>query len=64
MQHTIRLYNVIWENVSLVNPIHLVKFVKGFARALGHYGWLTLKELYRSHSLTFNSLVEAGCRSS
>ena len=59
MQHAIRLYNLIWENVSLVNPVHLIKFVKDFSRVLGHYGRITLKELYGSHSLNFNSLVEA-----
>ena len=59
MQHAIRLYKLIWDNVILVKPVHLVKFVKGFSQALGHYGWITLKELYGSHSLTFNSLVEA-----
>ena len=47
-----------WENVSLVNPVHLVKFVKDFPQALSHYGWITLKELYGSHSLTFNSMVK------
>ena len=59
MQHAIRLYNLICDNVSMVNPVHLVKFEKNFSRALGHYGWITLKELYGSHSLNFNSLVEA-----
>ena len=59
MQHAIRLCNLMWDNVSLVNPVHLVKFVKFFSRALGHYGWITLNELYGSHSLTFNCLVEA-----
>ena len=59
MQHAIRLYNLMWDNLSTVNPVHLVKFVKGFSRALVNYGWITLKELYRSHSLNFNSLVEA-----
>ena len=59
MQHAIRLYNLMWDNKSMVNPVHLVKSVKGFSQALGHYGWITLKELYGSHSLTFNSLVEA-----
>ena len=60
MPHTIRFHNLMWESVSLVIPVHLVKFVKGFSRALCHYGWITLKELYGSHSLTFNSLVEDG----
>ena len=46
MQHVIRLYNLMCNNVSLVNSVKLVKFVKVFARALGHYGWLSLKELY------------------
>ena len=32
--------------------------MKVFSRALGHYGWITLKELYGSHGLTFNYLVE------
>ena len=59
MQHVISLCNLMWDNVSLVNPVHLVKFVKVFSQALGHYGWITLKELYGSHSLTFNYLVEA-----
>ena len=59
MQHAIRLYKLMWDNVSLVNPVHLVKCVEDFSRALGRYGWITLKELYGSHSLTFNSLVEA-----
>ena len=59
MQHAIRLCNLVWDNVSLVNPVHLVKFVKVFSRALGHYGWITLKELYGSPSLTFSYLVEA-----
>ena len=59
MQHTIRLCNLMWDNVSLVNPVHLVKFVKVFSRALGHYGWITLKDLYVSSSLNFNYLVEA-----
>ena len=59
MQHTIRLYNLMWDNVSLINPSHLVEFVKGFEWALGNYGWMILKELYVSHSLTFNPLVEA-----
>ena len=59
MQHAIRLYNLMWDNVSMVNPVNLVKFVKVFSRALGNYGWITLKELYGIHSLTFNSLVEA-----
>ena len=57
-QQAIRLYNLMWDNVSMVKPVHLVKFVKGFSRALGNYGQITLKELYGSHSLTFNSLVE------
>ena len=52
MQHAIRLCNLMWDNVGLVNPVHLVKFVKGFSLALGHYGWITLKELYGSCSLT------------
>ena len=56
--HVIRLENLMWDNISLVNPVQLVKFVKVISRALGHYGWITLKELYGSHSLTFNSLVE------
>ena len=43
----------------LVNPVNLVKLVKGFSRALGNYGWLSLKELYGSQSLNFNSLFEA-----
>ena len=59
MQHAIRLCNLMWDNVSMVNPVQLVKFVKGFSRALGHYGWITLKGLYVSHSLNFNYLVEA-----
>ena len=59
MPHTIRLYNLMWDSVSLLNPVNLVKFVKGFSRALGHYGWITLKELYGSHSPTFKYLVEA-----
>ena len=59
MQHAIRLCNLMSNNVSLVNPVHLVKFVKVFSRALGHYGWITLKELYGSHSLTLNYLVES-----
>ena len=59
MPHTIRLYNLMWESVRLVNSVHLVKSVMGFSRALGHYGWITLKELYVSHSLTFTSLVES-----
>ena len=53
MQHAIRLFNFMWENISLVNPVHLVKFVKDFARALGHYGLITLKELYVCHSPYF-----------
>ena len=60
MQHAIRLCNLVWYNVSVVNPIHLVKFVKVFSRALGHYGWITLKELYGSPSLAFSYLAEAG----
>ena len=48
-----------WDIVSLVNPVQLVKFVKCFSQALGHYGCITLKELYGSHSLTFNSLFES-----
>ena len=59
MQQAIRLYNLMWDNVSLVKSVQLLMFVKVFSRALGHYGWITLKELYGSHSLTFNSLVEA-----
>ena len=59
MQHIIRLCNLMWDIVSLVNPVHLVKFVKVFSRALGHYVLITLKELYGSHVLTFNYLVEA-----
>ena len=59
MQHTIRLCNLMWDNVSLVNPVQLVNFVKVLSQALGHYGWKTLKELYESRSLTFNCLVEA-----
>ena len=59
MQHTIVLCNLTWDNVSLVNPVHLVKFVKVFSRVLGHYGWIKLKEVYGSHSLTFNYLVES-----
>ena len=35
------------------------KVFEGFSRALGHYGCITLKDLFGSHSLTFNSLVEA-----
>ena len=35
------------------------KVCEGFSRALGRYGWIKLKELYGSHSLSFNSLVEA-----
>ena len=34
------------------------KVCEGFSKALGNYGWITLKELYGSHSLTFNSLIE------
>ena len=30
MQHTIRLCKLMWDNVSLVNPVQLVKFVKVF----------------------------------
>ena len=60
MQQAIRLYNLMWDNDSMVNPVNLVKFVKRFSRVLDNYGWITLKELYGSHSLTFNSLVEAG----
>ena len=59
MQQAIRLYNLMWDNLSMVNPVNLVNFVKGFSRVLDNYGWITLKELYGSHSLTFNSLVEA-----
>ena len=59
MQHAICFCNLMWDNVSLVNPVHLIKFVKVFSQALGHYGWITLKELYGSHRLTFNYLVEA-----
>ena len=59
MLHAIRLYNLMWDSVSMVNPLHLVKFVKFFSQALGHYGCITLKELYESHSLTFNSLFES-----
>ena len=59
MQQAIRLYNLMWDNVRMVNPVHLVKFVKGFSQVLDNYGWITLKELYGSHSLTFNCLVEA-----
>ena len=59
MQHVIRLYNLMWDSISMVNPVHLVKFVKVFSRALGHSDWITLKELYGSHSLIFNSLVES-----
>ena len=32
---------------------------EGFSQVLDNYGWITLKELYGSHSLTFNSLVQA-----
>ena len=35
------------------------KVCVGFSLALVRYGWIKLKELYGSHSLTFNSLVEA-----
>ena len=59
MQHIIRLCNLMWDIVSLVNPVHLVKFVKGFSLAQGHYGWITLKELYGIHSLALNYLVES-----
>ena len=59
MHHTIRLCNLMWDNISLVNPVQLVNFVKFISRALGHYGWITLKELYGSHCLIFNYLVEA-----
>ena len=59
MQHAIRLYNLMCSNVSMVNSVHIVNFVKGFARALVRYDWLTLEELYGSRSLTFNSIVEA-----
>ena len=59
MQHVIRLCNLVWNNVSLVNPVHLVKFMKVFSQVLGHYGWITLKELYGIHSLTLNYLVES-----
>ena len=59
VQHAIRLCKLMWDNVSLVNPVQLVKLVKVFSRALGHYGWITLKELYGSHSLTIKYLVEA-----
>ena len=48
MQHAIRLYKLMWDNVSLVNPVHLVKCVEDFSRALGPYGWITLKVLYGS----------------
>ena len=34
-------------------------YVKGFSQALSHYGWITLKEVYVIHRLTFSSLVEA-----
>ena len=30
MQHAIRLYNLMWDNVRLVNHVHLVKFLKFF----------------------------------
>ena len=59
IQQTIRLYNLMWDSVSPLNLVHLVNFVKVFSQALGHYGWITLKELYGSHRLTLNSLVEA-----
>ena len=59
MQHAIRLCKLVWNNVSLVNPVHLVKFMKVFSRVLGHYGWITLKELYGIHSLTLKYLVES-----
>ena len=35
------------------------KVCEGFSRALGHYVWITIKELYGSDRLTFNFLVEA-----
>ena len=35
------------------------KFCEGFSQALGHYVWITLKELYGSDRLTLNFLVEA-----
>ena len=59
MQHVIILYNFVWDNISLLNSVHLVNFVKGFAWALGRYGWIKLKDLYGSRSLTFNSRIEA-----
>ena len=59
MQHAIRLCNLMWDNVGLVNPVHLAKFVKVFSQLRGHYGLITLRELYGSHCLTFNCLVEA-----
>ena len=30
MQHAIRLYNLMWDGVSMVNHVHLVKFLKVF----------------------------------
>ena len=59
IQHAIRLYNLMWDNSSMVKLVNLVNVVKGFSRALGHYGWITLKELYGSNNLTFKYLVEA-----
>ena len=60
MQHAIRLYNLMWDNVSMVNPVNLVKFVKGFSRALDNYGQITLKELYRSQRRIFLSIMGQG----
>ena len=48
-----------WDNVSMINCVHMLKLVKGFEPSLGYYGSITLKELYGSHSLIFNSLVES-----
>ena len=33
MQHVIRLYKIMWDNVSIINPVHLVDFVKDFTSA-------------------------------
>ena len=60
MQYAIRLYNLMWDNVSMVNHVHLVKFVKAFLRALDNYGWITLKELYRRQRRIFLLIMGQG----
>ena len=60
MQQAIRLYNLMWDNVRMVNPVNLVKFVKGFSQVLDNYGQITLKELYRSQCRIFLSIMGQG----